>query len=326
MVDLAKSQESFPLASISCTTYNHALFIRQCLDHLLAQKTNFPFEIIIHDDASIDGTREIVAAYALKYPDIIFPYYQNENQYSKGIRGLTSLYNHPRCRGQYIAVCEGDDVWPDPTKLQKQVDFLESHEDYVLTFHDFSVVDEKNQIIDASPMSHQHQRDASSEDLIMGKLLTMTVTLCFRNVIVDFPPEKYKVTNGDTFLISMLGHYGKGKWMGDVIEKAMYRSHAGGIWSMVNSDDKLPVRVNTYYWLYKYYTRIGKKNYALKWYDKILYTVMMFEPGMKVATNSHFTDGSNARSASSKNILQKTIYGLKLLCRKILFKMVVWGR
>ena len=196
----------------------------------------------------------------------------------------------------------------------------------MLTFHDFSVVDEKNQIIDASPMSHQHQRDASSEDLIMGKLLTMTVTLCFRNVITDFPPEKYKVTNGDTFLISMLGHYGKGKWMGDVIEKAMYRSHSGGVWSMVNSDDKLPVRVNTYYWLYSYYNRIGKKAYALSWYDKILYTVMMFEPGKAVATDSHFTDGADARAATSINIFQKIWFGLKLLGRKILFQMVVWMR
>ena len=81
MVDLALGQDTIPLASISCATYNHAPFIRQCLDHLLAQKTNFPFEIVIHDDASTDGTKEILEEYALKYPDSIFPYYQNENQY-----------------------------------------------------------------------------------------------------------------------------------------------------------------------------------------------------------------------------------------------------
>jgi glycosyltransferase involved in cell wall biosynthesis len=326
MVDIAQGQDIIPLASISCATYNQAPFIRQCLDHLLAQKTNFPFEIVIHDDASTDGTKEIIEAYALKYPDIIIPYYQNENQYSKGVRGLQSLYNYPRCRGRYIAICEGDDYWPDPLKLQRQVDFLESHEDYVLTFHGFSVVDEKSQIIDASPLPNRYHRDARSEDLILGRLLTMTVTLCFRNVIADFPPEKYKVTNGDTFLISMLGQYGKGKWMGDVIEKAMYRSHAGGIWSMVNSDDKLPVRVNTYYWLYSYYNRIGKKAYALSWYDKTLYAVIMFEPDKTGASNNHFTDGSNERSATSINNFQKIWFGLKMLGRKILFTMVVWLR
>ncbi len=324
MVDLAKGQDNIPLASISCMTYNHAPFVKQCLDHLLAQKTNFPFEIVIHDDASTDGTKEIVEEYASKYPDIIFPYYQNENQYSKGLRGLPSRYNYPRCRGRYIAICEGDDYWPDQLKLQRQVDFLESHENFVLTFHDFRVVDEKNQIIVASPLPKRYQRDASSEDLILGRFLTMTVTLCFRNVIKEFPPEKYKVTNGDTFLISMLGHYGKGKWMGDVIEKAMYRSHHGGVWSMVGSDDKLPVRVNTFYWLYSYYNRIGKKAYALKWYGQILYAVMMFESGINVAKNDHYTDGPYARSALSRNILQKTLHWWKLLCRKILFKIALW--
>ena len=309
MVDLDIGRgTTTPLASISCATYNQAPYLRQCLDNLLAQKTNFPFEIIIHDDASTDGTKEIIEAYALKYPDSIFPYYQNENQYSKGVRGLQSRYNYPRCRGRYIAICEGDDYWPDPQKLQRQVDFLESHEDYVLTFHGFSVVDEKNQIIEVSPLPKRYQRDANRDDLILGKLLTMTVTLCFRNVIEDFPPEKYKVTNGDTFLISMLGHYGKGRWMGDEIGNAMYRSHPGGVWSMVNSDDKLPIRLNTYYWLYSYYSRIGQKAYALLWYDKILYTVMMFEPGMSTAKNSHFTDGADARSAPSTNIFQKSYY------------------
>jgi glycosyltransferase involved in cell wall biosynthesis len=313
MVDLTKGPDTLPLASISCATYNHALFIGQCLDHLLAQKTNFPFEIIIHDDASTDGTKEIIAAYALKYPNIIFPYYQNENQYSKGMRGLQSRYNYPRCRGRYIAICEGDDYWPDPYKLQRQVEFLEKNAEYVLTFHDFSVVDEKNQVIEATPVPSRYQRDANKEDLIMGKWLILPVTICFRNVITAFPPEKYKVTNGDTFLISMLGQYGKGKWIGDTIGKAMYRSHHGGIWSMMGSGDKLPIRLNTYYWLYSYYNRIGEKTWATKWYREILYAVMMFDPGRPVDQNDHYTDGSNARST-----------GWKVLCRKILFKIAVW--
>ena len=324
MVDLALDRDAIPLASISCTTYNHAPFIRQCLDHLLAQKTNFGFEIVIHDDASTDGTKEILQEYARRYPEIIFPWYQTENQYSRGKLGLASRYNYPRCRGRYIAICEGDDYWPDANKLQRQVDFLESHEAYVLTYHGFSVVDENNHVIDASPLPKRDQRDASKEDLIMGRLLTMTLTLCFRNVVTTFPPEKYKVTNGDTFLISMLGHYGKGKWMGAEIGHAMYRSHSGGVWSMVSSDDKLPVRVNTYYWLYSYYTRLGERAYASRWYDKILYTVMMFEPANAGAQSGHFTDGSKAGPAHSNNVMQKTWYGLKRLFRKVMFQLMVW--
>jgi glycosyltransferase involved in cell wall biosynthesis len=313
MVDLTQGQEVIPLASISCMTYNHAPFIKQCLDHLLAQKTNFPFEIVIHDDASTDGTKEIIEEYVSRHPGIIFPLYQHENQYSKGLRGLSSLYNYPRCRGQYIAICEGDDNWPDPFKLQRQVDFLESHADYVLTFHDFAVVDEKNIIIEASPVPERYQRDPKREDLIMGKWLILPATLCYRKVMTTFPPEKYKVTNGDTFLISMLGHYGKGKWMGDIIGKAMYRSHHGGVWSRVGSDDKLPIRLSTYYWLYSYYNRIGEKTWAKKWYREILYAVMMFEPNRPVDKQDHYTDGANARST-----------GWRVWCRKILFKMANW--
>ncbi len=322
MGDLKDGDSGLPLVSISCMTYNHAPFIRQCLDHLLTQKTSFPFEILIHDDASTDGTQEIVKEYALKYPDIIFPYYQIENQYSKGLRGLSSKINYPRCRGRYIAVCEGDDYWPDPLKLQRQVDFLERHEEYVLCYHGYSVVDEKNLIIDVSPLPKRYQRDATSEELIMGDALAMPLTLCFRNVITDFPHEKYNVTNGDTFLISMLGQYGKGKWMGDIIDNAMYRTHNGGVWSLINSDDKLPVRLNTFYWLYSYYNRIGKKSYALKWYDKMLYAVMMFEPGSP-RKNKHYTDDLDGKTVGSNNILQKIDYKAKLLVRRILIRIVL---
>ena len=110
-----------PLVSISCMTYNHAPYIRKCLDSFLLQKTNFPFEIVIHDDASIDGTTAIIEEYTSRYPGIFSTLIQKENQYSKGIRGLSTRFNYPRCRGKYIAVCEGDDYWTDPDKLQKHL-------------------------------------------------------------------------------------------------------------------------------------------------------------------------------------------------------------
>jgi glycosyltransferase involved in cell wall biosynthesis len=323
MVDLKEGASGVPLVSVSCMTYNHAAYLRQCLDPILAQQTNFPFEIVIHDDASTDGTIDIIEEYVTKHPGIIHPIFQKENQYSKGIRGLPSRFNYPRCRGKYIAVCEGDDYWTDPLQLQKQIDFLEAHDDYVMTYHDMDVVDQHGNILQQSPIPARHKKDASKEDLILGRRVPMTLTLCFRNVIKEFPPEKNKVTNGDTFLISLLGQHGKGKWLGATISNAKYRSHPGGVWSMVNSDDKLPMRVNTYYWLYKYYNRIGKKSYASSWYDNILYAVMMFEPGMASPEKSHYTDG---QSLPSRNILQKTSYWLKLLCRRILVKILIWMR
>ena len=123
-----------PLVSICCITYNHAPYIRQCLDGFLMQKTNFKYEIIIHDDCSTDGTTEIIREYASKYPEIFVPLYEDENQYSKGVRGITAKFVYPKARGKYIALCEGDDYWIDENKLQKQVDFLENNLDYGMCY------------------------------------------------------------------------------------------------------------------------------------------------------------------------------------------------
>lgn len=120
------------IVTIQCITYNHKNYIRQCLDGFVMQKTNFLFEAIIHDDASTDGTTAIVREYAEKYPDIIKPIYETENQYSKHDGSLQRIMNS-HCHGKYIACCEGDDYWIDPYKLQKQVDYMESHPECTMT-------------------------------------------------------------------------------------------------------------------------------------------------------------------------------------------------
>lgn len=127
-----------PLVSISCITYNHAPYIKQCLDGFLMQKTTFSFEVLIHDDASTDGTTEIIKDYAQKYPDIIKPLYEEENQWIKGRRG-SAEFNFPRARGKYIALCEGDDYWIDENKLQMQVDFLENNPEYGMCYTNFNI-------------------------------------------------------------------------------------------------------------------------------------------------------------------------------------------
>lgn len=112
--------------SILCTAYNHEKYIRQTLESFLMQKTNFKYEVLIHDDASTDNTAVIIKEYEEKYPNIIKSIYQKENQYSKGI-SIISTYLYPEARGKYIALCEGDDYWTDPLKLQKQFDALEAN-------------------------------------------------------------------------------------------------------------------------------------------------------------------------------------------------------
>lgn len=127
-----------PLVSICCVTYNQAPYIRECLDGFIMQKTDFAYEILIHDDASTDGTAAIIREYELKHPNIFKPIYQTENQYSKGI-SPTRKFNIPRAKGKYIAFCEGDDYWTDPLKLQKQADFMEANPDYGLVWSKTSI-------------------------------------------------------------------------------------------------------------------------------------------------------------------------------------------
>lgn len=121
-----------PLVSISCLTYNHKNFIRQSIESVLMQKTNFRFELIIHDDCSTDGTTEIIREYAAKHPDIIKPYYEETNQYTKHPDAFQRFSKLIRANSpcKYFASIEGDDYWKDPLKLQKQVDFLEANPEY----------------------------------------------------------------------------------------------------------------------------------------------------------------------------------------------------
>lgn len=126
------------MVSVICITYNHAKFITKAIDGFLMQKTNFKYEVIIHDDVSTDGTIEIIKEYQKKYPDIIKPIFEEENQYSKGV-SVTKIASL-QAKGKYVALCEGDDYWTDPDKLQMQVDFLENNSDYSYTFHNASIV------------------------------------------------------------------------------------------------------------------------------------------------------------------------------------------
>ena len=132
-----------PLVSISCITYNHEPYIMQTLDGFLMQKTRFPFEVLIHDDASTDRTADIIREYEKKFPKIIKPIYQKENQYSKGNRAILASFVYPRAKGKYIALCEGDDYWIDENKLQKQVDFMEQNHDVGLTYSKVKMLNNK---------------------------------------------------------------------------------------------------------------------------------------------------------------------------------------
>lgn len=127
------------MVSVFCLAYNHEKYIRDCLDGFVNQKTNFKFEVIVHDDASTDNTANIIRDYAEKYPDFIKPIFQKVNQYSKGGSIVQNII-YPKLVGKYVACCEGDDYWCDLDKLQKQVDIMEANPEYVACVHPTKVI------------------------------------------------------------------------------------------------------------------------------------------------------------------------------------------
>jgi glycosyltransferase involved in cell wall biosynthesis len=133
-----------PLLSVICTTYNHEAYIEQTLNGFVSQKTTFDFEVIVHDDASKDKTRSIVTEYSKKFPDLFVTIFQTVNQFSRHDYTIDKLV-FGTAKGKYIALCEGDDYWIDPLKLQKQVDFLERNEDYGLVYTKVKVFSQKEE-------------------------------------------------------------------------------------------------------------------------------------------------------------------------------------
>lgn len=175
------------LVSIICDVYNHEPYLRLCLDGFVFQKTNFPFEVLIHDDASTDNSPSIIIEYTKKYPDIFKPIIQKENQYSKKV-GIWKTFQFPRVSGKYVAFCEGDDYWTDPLKLQKQVDYLETHPECVLVHTDMDVEDVQTGKVNNSKWKHQKNFNLIKRDfgkrllplLLQGKYSVTTLTACVR--------------------------------------------------------------------------------------------------------------------------------------------------
>ena len=174
-----------PLVSISCITYNHEPYIVQALDGFLMQKTSFPFEVLVHDDASTYRTADIIREYEKKFPEIIKPLYEEENQWIKGRRG-SAEFNFPRAKGKYIALCEGDDYWIDENKLQMQVDFLEKNPEYGMCYTNFNLVSEKSKNI------KQKALDTKKWDLknwIISPGYTCPPSWCYRKELIKKIPK-----------------------------------------------------------------------------------------------------------------------------------------
>ena len=217
-----------PKLSVACITYNAAPSTRAAIDGSLMQTTDFPFEVLIHDDASTDGTAEIIREYAEKRPDVIRAVFQEENQWSKGV-SVTSKFLWPLIRGEYVAICEGDDYWTDPLKLQKQVDWLDAHPESSVCFHPVAVHFEDGSRPDSTYPAPKDCPDGFTFEGLLKHNFIQTNSVVFRwklkghedDVPADIVPRDW-YTN--------LIHAEKGPigFLPDVM--GVYRRHSGSVW------------------------------------------------------------------------------------------------
>ena len=221
------------LVAIHCLVYNHEPYLRDCFEGFVMQKTNFRFVAIVHDDCSTDHSADIIREYEAKYPDIFRPIYETENQWSKPDGSLGRIMNEAidATGAKYIAMCEGDDYWTDPYKLQKQIDFLESHLDYVACFHNARVYNGK---VYRLFNSLNENNNPTTEDIITRKWFIATQSLMYRNVIKELPKWGKDVVNGDYLLELLLAREGKFYYMDDVM--SVYRQEGQGVSVNLNAN------------------------------------------------------------------------------------------
>lgn len=247
------------LVSISCITYNHVEYIRQCLDGFLMQKCDFAFEVLIHDDASIDGTQEIIKEYQEKYPNIIKPILREENLYSKGERGFNGRFNFTRAEGKYIAMCEGDDYWTDPLKLQKQVNFLKTNPDFFACFHHRKIKRKDGVLIPGRIKKKDFTKDTT---LVGGDIIETsipTLSLMLHNDLDDYIKlGTQNILGGDVLLRSFISTKGKVRYLH--FQGGVYRKHDGGVFSSLKRLDALYKSIETRLVILKILPNIDKRS------------------------------------------------------------------
>lgn len=240
-----------PLVLVVCMVYNHGPYLRQCLDGFVMQQTNFPFEVVVHDDASTDNSADILREYAEKYPNIIKPVYETENQHSKGAdsKAGEKMLAVINLGFKYRALCEGDDYWTDPLKLQKQVDFLETHPDFAFCCTNHLCYQQESSKMEPVPVYDWvfEGNDKPYFEITLDNYFKhwwiRTLTLMHRHLPFFYEMKEmgYRYYGDDSYSYRLLTH-GKGALLRDVT--GVYRRHSGGVWAGNDAIDNYRIAID----------------------------------------------------------------------------------
>jgi glycosyltransferase involved in cell wall biosynthesis len=228
--------------SVLMITYNHERYIAQALDSILMQQVNFDFEVVIGEDRSTDTTREIVSRYKNLYPNKIRLLLHDSN-----IGMLNNLaQTYAACKGEYIALLEGDDYWTSKNKLQFQVDFLDAHSECSICFHPVSVLSEETTNSTSFPdfPAHHSKKINTIEDLLSENFIPNCSTVFRNNLITIFPPWFFQLRQGDWSLHILNAEHGTIGYLDS--NMAVYRMHPGGVWTKEKWTSRLEAIISSY--------------------------------------------------------------------------------
>jgi glycosyltransferase involved in cell wall biosynthesis len=307
--------------SVLVMTYNHARFIRQCVDSALRQKLDAPYEILISEDCSTDGTREIVREYERAHPRLVRALWSETNVRTNAVvvRGVEAA------RGQYVALLDGDDYWLSDDKLQRQVDFLDGHPECVICFHNARVIHDDGSRPPWNWTPPDHPEITTFEDLWMGNFIATSSTV-FRRGVVSPIPSWYEAYFPITDWPLHLLHAERGRigYINEVL--GVYRYHEGGYYSPLSETDKLTATLRFYERMnastgYRHDTlaRTAISKYFIEWAEEYL------KRGDKAAARSCYRRYLRGRPVNRYVSLRRAILtGLNVLLPSRLTRRVRW--
>lgn len=222
-----------PKVSVCLVTYNQEALVSQAVESVLAQRTSFAIELVIGEDHSTDGTRDVVRAFARQHPDRVRVLLQRVN------RGLLANFSDTfaACRGEYVALLDGDDYWTSPDKLEKQARFLDGHPACTICFHDTAVLLQDGRFCPENYTSPDQRPLSTITDLFETNFIATCSAMVRRSAVPALPSWYYDCCWEDWPLYILLATRGSIGYLPEVM--AVYRSHGQGLWSGLGVAEQL---------------------------------------------------------------------------------------